>query len=121
MTEKSNPTVLRAFNELEQTIAERRRALTEQSTADISYTAQLLSGGIEKIGAKVIEEATELVEAAGEPGEAGREHTVREAADLIYHLMVLLCQCDIRLADVETELHRRQGVSGLEEKASREK
>ena len=68
---------------------------------------------------KIIEEAVELVEAAGEPGEAGREHTIREAGDLVYHLFVLLTARDITLQEVEAELARRSGVSGLEEKASR--
>ncbi len=115
------PSEPRALDELEQTIAGRYRDLAEESTARKSYTAQLLAGGIEKIGAKITEEAAELVEAASEPGEAGREHTVREAADLLYHLLVLLCQRGVHLADVEAELQRRQGVSGLEEKASRKR
>lgn len=86
-----------------------------------SYTSQLLAGGVAKIGEKVIEEAAEVVEAAGEPGDSGREHTVREAADVIYHLWVLLAARDIALADVEAELARRFGISGLDEKASRTK
>ena len=46
---------------------------------------------MEKIGAKITEEAAEVVEAAGEPGEAGQEHFIREVGDLVYHLMVLMC------------------------------
>ena len=84
-----------------------------------SYTSQLLAGGVPKIGAKIIEEAAELVEAAGEPGEAGQEHFIREAGDLFYHLLVMLCHKNCDLSDVEAELARRFGVSGLEEKASR--
>lgn len=84
-----------------------------------SYTNRLLEGGIAKIGAKIVEEAAEVVEAAAEPGEAGRAHTIREAADVIYHLFVLLGHRDIPLADVEAELARRFGISGLDEKASR--
>ncbi|MCA1685521.1 MAG: phosphoribosyl-ATP diphosphatase, partial [Planctomycetia bacterium] len=53
-----------------------------------SYVASLLGGGVPKIGAKVMEEAAEVVEAAGEPGDAGREHLVREVADLVFHAMV---------------------------------
>jgi len=86
-----------------------------------SYTSQLLKGGVPKIGAKVVEEAAELVEAAGEPGAAGREHFIREAGDLFYHLVVMLCHQKCTLHDVEAELARRFGVSGLEEKASRKK
>lgn len=84
-----------------------------------SYTTGLLAGGVEKIGAKIVEEAAEVVEAAGEPGDAGRSHTTAEAADLIYHLFVLLSYRDVSLAEVESELARRFGISGLDEKAAR--
>jgi phosphoribosyl-ATP pyrophosphohydrolase len=86
-----------------------------------SYTSQLLQGGVPKIGAKIVEEAAELVEAAGEPGQAGLEHFIREAGDLFYHLLVMLCHKSCNLFDVEAELARRFGVSGLEEKASRKR
>lgn len=84
-----------------------------------SYTSQLLTGGVAKIGAKITEEAAEVVEAAGEPGDAGREHFIREVGDLMYHLLVLMCHKNCDLFDVEAELARRFGVSGLAEKASR--
>lgn len=86
---------------------------------DRSYTASLLAGGVPKISAKVLEEAQEAVEAAAEPGEEGRRHLVREAADLLYHLLVLLASRDATLDDVDAELARRSGVSGLDEKAAR--
>jgi phosphoribosyl-ATP pyrophosphohydrolase len=86
-----------------------------------SYTNSLLAGGVEKIGGKIREEAEEVVEAAGEPGEPGRQHLVREASDLIYHLFVMLAHRDTPLADVEAELARRFGISGIDEKASRKK
>ena len=86
-----------------------------------SYTNKLLAGGVEKIGGKIREEALEVVEAAAEPGEPGRQHLVREASDLIYHLFVMLVHRDTPLADVEAELARRFGISGLDEKASRKK
>ena len=86
-----------------------------------SYTSQLLAGGVKKIGAKIIEESAEVVEAADEPGDAGREHFIREVGDLVYHLMVLMQHKNCSLADLEAELARRFGVSGLEEKASRKK
>ena len=86
-----------------------------------SYTSQLLAGGVPMIGAKIVEEAVELVEAAGEPGQAGQDHFVREAGDLFYHLLVMLCHKNCTLHDVEAELARRFGVSGIEEKASRSK
>ena len=84
-----------------------------------SYTTTLLSGGADAIGAKVCEEANELVEAA-RATPPDREHVVHEAADLLYHTMVLLACCDTQLSDVEAELQRRFGTSGLDEKASRQ-
>lgn len=84
-----------------------------------SYTSQLLTGGVAKIGAKITEEAAEVVEAAAEAGDAGREHFIREVGDLMYHLLVLMCHKECDLFDIEAELARRFGVSGLAEKASR--
>ena len=55
-----------------------------------SYTARLYQGGVSKIGSKIEEEAREVVEAAGEPGEPGRRHLIYESSDLIYHLLVML-------------------------------
>jgi phosphoribosyl-ATP pyrophosphohydrolase len=86
-----------------------------------SYTTTLLAGGVPKIGEKVREEAEEVIEAAGEPGEEGRSHLIREAADLIYHLFVMLGHRDVKLVEVEAELARRFGISGFDEKASRTK
>ena len=84
-----------------------------------SYTARLYAGGDAKIGSKITEEAHELVEAAGEIGEQGRRHMVYEASDVIYHLFVLLAHHNISLQEVETEIGRRFGQSGLDEKAQR--
>ena len=84
-----------------------------------SYTATLLAGGTSKIGAKIVEEATEVIEAAEEPGTEGRNHLIYETADLLYHLWVMLAARDITLSEVETELARRFGISGLDEKAAR--
>lgn len=91
----------------------------KQNPPPNSYTSTLFAGGVEKIGAKVHEEAAETVEAAAEEGEEGRQHLIREAADLVYHLLVLLAQRETTLAEVEAELARRFGISGLDEKASR--
>lgn len=99
---------------LMRTIRERKANPSEKS-----YTSKLFAGGVPKIGAKVTEEAAEAVEAAGEPGDAGRVHLIREAADVVYHLFVLLAQRDVALEEVEAELARRFGISGLDEKASR--
>lgn len=84
-----------------------------------SYTTSLFDGGVPKIGGKIEEESREVVEAAAEPGEEGRKHLVHEAADLIYHLFVMLAHKRTTLAEVEAELARRFGVSGLDEKAAR--
>jgi phosphoribosyl-ATP pyrophosphohydrolase len=106
----------RPLDELECTIAARAANPSEKS-----YTNKLLAGGVAAIGAKIVEEAAEVVEAAGEPGDAGREHFICESGDLVYHLMVLMRYKNCSLADLEAELARRFGVSGLEEKASRKK
>ena len=100
---------------LERVIAERKAA----PPGARSYVRSLLDGGVAKIGGKVVEEAAEVVEAAGEPGDPGRVHLVHEVADLVFHLMVMLAARDIPLAEVEAELARRFGVGGLDEKAAR--
>lgn len=102
------------LEKLERTIASRAKNPNAKS-----YTSKLLAGGVPLIGAKVTEEAAEVVEAAGEPGEAGREHFVREVGDLFYHVLVLMQHRSTTLADLESELARRFGVSGLAEKAGR--
>jgi phosphoribosyl-ATP pyrophosphohydrolase len=85
-----------------------------------SYTTSLFAGGVAKIGEKIVEEASEVVEAAGEPGDEGRAHLIYESADLIYHLLVMLGHRGITLAEVEAELARRFGISGIDEKESRQ-
>ena len=84
-----------------------------------SYVVSLLRGGVARIGSKIVEEAAEVVEAGGEPGEAGREHLVKEVADLVFHTAVLLAHRDIAWSDVEKELAQRFGISGITEKQSR--
>lgn len=84
-----------------------------------SYTTKLLQGGLPKMGSKILEEANEVIEAAGEPGEAGVEHTIREACDVLFHLWVLLASRGIHVDSLRRELERREGVSGLEEKRRR--
>lgn len=104
------------LHRLMQTIESRRGESTGKS-----YTAKLLSGGLEKIGVKIREESEELIEAADETGDQGREHFISEAGDVIYHLFVMLAAKDVSLSEVESELQRRFGVSGLDEKANRSK
>jgi phosphoribosyl-ATP pyrophosphohydrolase len=87
--------------------------------AERSYVASLLRGGVVKIGVKIVEEAAEVIEAADEPGEAGRAHLVKEAADLVFHTLVMLGHRDVPWSDVEAELARRFGISGIAEKESR--
>jgi phosphoribosyl-ATP pyrophosphohydrolase len=84
-----------------------------------SYTTQLFAGGVDAIGAKIVEEAAEVVEAARMPAGPREQELRHETADLIYHLLVLLGHCGVPLAAVEDELARRFGISGLEEKAGR--
>ena len=81
------------------------RGRSEANSAN-SYTKQLLEGGIEAYGAKVLEEAEEVVRAAREEG---KQRTVEEASDLLYHLLVLLRGQDVELTDIAEELrHRRR-------------
>lgn len=101
-------TVLAALGDV---IESRRGGSVEKS-----YTSRLLAGGPEAVGRKVTEEAGELVAAA--TGETD-ERVVAETADLLYHTLVLLASRGLTLSEVEGELARRFGVSGIEEKASR--
>ena len=96
---------------LEKTIVERR-------TADpgTSYVASLRAKGRAKMAEKLGEEAVEAVIAAVQDD---RTAMTGEAADLLFHLMVLLADMDLSLDDVIAELARREGLSGLDEKAAR--
>ena len=84
---------------------------------DKSYIARLFAKGTDAILKKVGEEATETVMAAKD---GDRAKIVYEVADLWFHSMVALAQFDLKPADVLTELARREGLSGLEEFASRQ-
>mgnify|MGYP000931165596 FL=1 len=81
-----------------------------------SYVAKLLAGGDDRILKKVGEEATEVVIAAMQ-GEKAR--IVSETADLWFHTLVMLAHHELRPQDVLAELMRREGLSGIDEKASR--
>ncbi|WP_271438243.1 phosphoribosyl-ATP diphosphatase [Pontixanthobacter luteolus] len=96
---------------LEQTIAQRKGA-----DPSSSYVAKLHSRGLPIIARKLGEEAVEAVVAALAED---RDELVGEAADVMFHLLVLLSAKDVSLAEVMAELDRREGVSGLDEKASR--
>ncbi len=83
---------------------------------DRSYVARLFSKAPDGILKKIGEEATETVMAAKD---GARERIVAETADLWFHCLVMLAHYDLRPADVLAELERREGLSGLDEKASR--
>ena len=86
------------------------------ASPDESYTAKLLNAGTEKCAKKFGEEAVEIALAAM-TGKA--DHITSEAADVLYHLLVLLNACDVPISDVMAELEGRFGIGGLDEKASR--
>lgn len=93
------------------TIAARRGA-----DPDTSWTAKLLSKGPEKCAEKFGEEA---IEAIIEAVKGDRARLTSEAADVLYHLLVMLAARDVTLAEVLAELDRREGISGVAEKSSR--
>ena len=103
-----NLNVLKALSD---TIHARRTA-----SAEASYTRQLLDAGPSKCAKKLGEEAVELVIAATSEDDAALHN---EAADVVYHLLVLLESRDTNLGAVLDVLGERHGVSGLDEKASR--
>ena len=99
------------LSRLAATIAARKGADPESS-----WTAKLLSKGPEKCAEKFGEEA---IEAIVEAVRGDRDRLTSEAADVLYHLMVMLTARDIALDDVLAELDRRAGQSGIAEKVSR--
>jgi len=106
--EKTNPDILQRLAE---TLEARKQASPESS-----YVAKLFSRGEDAILKKIGEEATELI-LASKAGD--KSHLVYETADLWFHCMVLLAQHGVSAADVLNELARREGLSGLAEKANR--
>ena len=94
------------------------RRIDERATASaaVSYTRKLLDRGVAQCAKKLGEEAVEL--ALASVGES-RERLIEEAADLVYHLLVVLRARDVKLAEVEAVLGARTVQSGLSEKASR--
>lgn len=100
-----------ALDRLSETILARKVADPEGS-----WTAKLLAKGPEKCAEKFGEEA---IEAIIEAVKGDRVKLTSEAADVVYHLLVMLASRDVSLADVVAELERREGVSGIAEKAAR--
>ena len=85
--------------------------------ADASYVSRLLARGEDAILKKIGEEATETVMAAKD---GDRLRIVGETADLWFHCLIMLAQYGLRPSDVLAELARREGISGIDEKAARE-
>ena len=100
-----------ALERLAATIAARKDADPESS-----WTARLLAGGPATCAEKFGEEAVEAIIEAVRPD---RGALTAEAADVLYHLLVMLAASDVPFADVLAELERREGTSGIEEKAAR--
>jgi len=88
------------------------------SSEDKSYVASMYNQGVNKILEKISEESDEVIKAVREEG---REEVIHEVADLWFHLLVLLRHENIKIDEVELELAKRFGISGHEEKASRNK
>lgn len=102
-----------------ETIVQRKRELPEGS-----YTTQLFRGGNSRISDKVAEESRELLEAASQFDQSpedteARAHFLYESGDLLYHMFVLLGYHNVSLEELEGEIRRRFGTSGLAEKAAR--
>ena len=102
---------MNALERLAATIEARKTADPESS-----WTAKLLAAGPEKAAEKFGEEA---IEAIVEAVKGDRARLTAEAADVLYHLLVMLAARDVSLSDVLAELARREGLSGLDEKAAR--
>jgi len=100
-----------ALQRLAETIAARKGA-----DPDSSWTAKLLARGPDKCAEKFGEEAVEAIIAAVR---GDRVALISEAADVVYHLLVMLAARDVTLGDVMAELARREGISGIDEKAAR--
>jgi len=103
----TNDTLERLYN----TVLERRKADPEKS-----YIAKRLQQGTAKIAQKVGEEAVETIIAAMAKD---KKELIGESADLIFHWLMLLVDAGVPLSDVMKELERREGISGLDEKANR--
>jgi phosphoribosyl-ATP pyrophosphohydrolase len=100
------------------TLADLEKIVTERGRSGDpgSYTAKLLGAGVERCAKKFGEEA---VEAALAAVSGDRKALTAEAADVLYHLLVMLEAGGVRLAEVMNELQRRTAQTGLQEKASR--
>ena len=119
MCDKFSEKSCRILHQLFHVIEQRRHNLPLGS-----YTTSLFLGGTEKIVAKFSEESEELIDAVAaflqeSETKTNKEPIIHEAADLMYHFLVLIASCNVALDDVEQELAKRFGVSGLVEKSAR--
>jgi phosphoribosyl-ATP pyrophosphohydrolase len=107
------PGLYQTLERIAATIDERK-----SGDADKSYVAQLFAKGEDAILRKIGEEATETILAAKS---GDKLHLVRETADLWFHCMIALASHGLGPADVLAEMHRREGISGIDEKKGRRK
>jgi phosphoribosyl-ATP pyrophosphohydrolase len=110
--DSADPALIPTLARLESIIAERRGG-----DPQASYVAKMHARGLTKIAQKLGEEAVETIIAALAEDRAA---LVGEAADLLFHLLLLLGAKDVPLAEVLAELDRRDGISGIAEKAARQ-
>jgi phosphoribosyl-ATP pyrophosphohydrolase len=111
MDDGQPPTAEHVISRLFRTIESRRGA-----NPDVSHTAKLFQKGTKKIAQKVGEEAVEVVI---EAVRGNRKRLVEESTDLMYHLLVLWADARIDPEEVWAELSRREGMSGIAERAAR--
>jgi phosphoribosyl-ATP pyrophosphohydrolase len=95
------------------TVEERKKTMPEKS-----YVASLLRKGTDAICCKLAEETGETIKAAREQN---KEQLTKELCDVFFHAMVLMADKNVTLAEIENELGKRHGISGIDEKASRKK
>ena len=101
----------RVLAEVFKTVQERKQTMPERS-----YVAKLLGAGTDAILCKVAEETGEVIKAVREQD---KSRQISELCDLFFHTMVLMADKDITLDDLEIELGKRHGISGIDEKESR--
>ena len=123
----TNEELYLVLKDLADVIESRKNAANGVGQADTSYVASLFSKGDDAILKKIGEEAAETIMAAKDARQISRPENekpqalINEVADLWFHTMIMLAQFNLRPEDVLMELKRREGVSGIAEKASRPK
>jgi phosphoribosyl-ATP pyrophosphohydrolase len=110
----AKPDIGSVLDELYTTILQRRK----EGNSEASYVAKLATKGRMKISQKLGEEAVETIIDAIADKKSG---VVSESADMLFHLLMLWADMGIKPADVAAELHKRQNVSGIDEKKNRKK